>query len=65
MNWEGKPFGYDRWKMSIAEKMNKNTPVFTVSSLFDDMRRHADGRSVDDDLTILILQNINKQSEHQ
>ena len=55
MNWAAEPFGYGRWQQTIEKKLGSNTSA-SVASLLDDMRAHTGGRSVDDDLTILILQ---------
>jgi len=56
LNWNNEPFGYDRWKHTIANLLSPDSGNVNIERFFDDMRRHTEGRIVDDDLTIVILQ---------
>lgn len=55
LNWQNEPFGYENWQSSLERKLDLNGKMTRPEILLEDIKIHTDGRSVDDDQTILVL----------
>jgi sigma-B regulation protein RsbU (phosphoserine phosphatase) len=52
----GEQYGYERWEKVLTQKVFENEECINhLNDLLDDMRTHAAGKPVDDDLTVLML----------
>lgn len=54
VNWQNQMFGFDNFRALLAEKATDNARG-TIENVFCALRKHCEGRSFQDDVTILVI----------